>query len=312
MGRRDLYAGLEVDVDVDDVSLRRAYKRLISQYDPDTNPGDSRALERFERVRAAYEVLKDHDRRALYDEFGEASLAAGFDPDTAREEIAREQAAAQRRAKAALVMPTALQFQDGRPDWQLRLSIGPRLARAGGLLRLPVTRPEPCPRCSGSGRRRAPCKSCKGTRELAGQRVELCEPCRGVGLLAEQHDCKSCRGTGVRRQRCKSCQGAGRVVRRSDCPSCHGRGLLVTPFVEPCPDCRASGLAPCGRCEGSGQVPKARRLSLRVPKGVAPDLEYRYAGAGFSSRGGVPTDLYVRFVLLAKAPRRTGTSRRRW
>ena len=51
---------------------------------PDINPGNKDAENKFKELSVAYDVLSDEKKRKLYDEFGEAGLAAGFDADKAR------------------------------------------------------------------------------------------------------------------------------------------------------------------------------------------------------------------------------------
>lgn len=65
--------------------IRKAYRKLARQYHPDVNPGDPSAEAAFKKIAAAYEVLSDESKRKAYDEFGEASLQSGFDPEKARE-----------------------------------------------------------------------------------------------------------------------------------------------------------------------------------------------------------------------------------
>jgi DnaJ-class molecular chaperone len=92
----DLYRTLGVTRDATPDAIRKAYRKLARKHHPDVNPGDQQAEETFKKVSAAYEVLSDDKKRAAYDEFGEASLAGGFDADKARE-YERWQATRQRR-----------------------------------------------------------------------------------------------------------------------------------------------------------------------------------------------------------------------
>jgi len=77
--------------------IRKAYRKLARAHHPDVNPGNSAAEEKFKKVSAAYDVLSDDKKRAAYDEFGDASLQGGFDPEKARE-YQRWQTSQQQRA----------------------------------------------------------------------------------------------------------------------------------------------------------------------------------------------------------------------
>lgn len=79
----DLYGVLGVPRDADEDAIKKAYRKLAGKHHPDRNPGASNE-QRFKDINRAYEVLSDKGKRALYDEFGAASLQQGFDPDRAR------------------------------------------------------------------------------------------------------------------------------------------------------------------------------------------------------------------------------------
>ncbi|TNE90977.1 MAG: J domain-containing protein [Deltaproteobacteria bacterium] len=79
-----LYEVLGVAKTATQDEIKKAYRKLARKHHPDVNPGDPGAEERFKRIGAAFEVLGDADKRALYDEFGEDSTRLGFDPEQAR------------------------------------------------------------------------------------------------------------------------------------------------------------------------------------------------------------------------------------
>jgi curved DNA-binding protein len=80
---RDLYETLGVPRDADEDTIKKAFRKLAMKYHPDKSPGKANE-QRFKEVNHANEILSDKDKRSLYDEFGEESLAAGFDAERAR------------------------------------------------------------------------------------------------------------------------------------------------------------------------------------------------------------------------------------
>jgi len=80
----DLYATLGVAKTASEDEIRKAYRKLARQHHPDVNPGKPEAEDKFKAVAAAYDVLSNKEKRALYDEFGSEGLRGGFDPEQAR------------------------------------------------------------------------------------------------------------------------------------------------------------------------------------------------------------------------------------
>jgi curved DNA-binding protein len=82
---RDFYATLGITRSATKDEIRKAYRKLARELHPDRNPGNQAAEERFKEVARAYEVLTNESKRTLYDEFGEAGLREGFDPQSYRQ-----------------------------------------------------------------------------------------------------------------------------------------------------------------------------------------------------------------------------------
>lgn len=51
---------LELDTGSDQAAIKRQYRKLAKQFHPDANPGDPEASERFYKIQAAYDLLKDN------------------------------------------------------------------------------------------------------------------------------------------------------------------------------------------------------------------------------------------------------------
>ena len=77
MAKADYYDQLGVDRSASAAELKSAYRKLAKKYHPDVNPGDAAAEQKFKDVSEAYEVLKDDQSRAAYDQLGHAAFEQG-------------------------------------------------------------------------------------------------------------------------------------------------------------------------------------------------------------------------------------------
>jgi curved DNA-binding protein len=77
MQYKDYYAVMGVDKGATQDEIKRAYRRLARKYHPDVSK-ETDAEKHFKEVGEAYEVLKDPEKRAAYDQLG-ANWKAGQD-----------------------------------------------------------------------------------------------------------------------------------------------------------------------------------------------------------------------------------------
>jgi DnaJ-class molecular chaperone len=79
MEDRDYYMILEVSRDATEEEIKRSYRRMAMQYHPDRNPSNKEAEEKFKIASEAYEVLRDPQKREIYDHYGiEGLKGTGF------------------------------------------------------------------------------------------------------------------------------------------------------------------------------------------------------------------------------------------
>jgi molecular chaperone DnaJ len=107
-----------------------------------------------------------------------------------------------------------------------------------------------------------------------------------------------------RLETCQECHGSGAAPGTSptSCPQCRGRGQVryqqgFFTVAQTCPQCRGAGQIiqkPCPTCRGNGQVSEQRRLTVKIPAGIATGQRLRLRGEGEGGvAGGPPGNLDV-------------------
>ena len=107
-----------------------------------------------------------------------------------------------------------------------------------------------------------------------------------------------------RQENCESCHGSGAAPGSSPttCPQCRGQGQVrfqqgFFTVARTCPQCRGAGkivTKPCATCHGAGRVAKERKITVKIPPGIATGQQLRLQGEGEAgSAGGPAGHLYV-------------------
>ncbi len=210
----DFYNVLGVERTAADDEIKKAYRKLAMTYHPDRNGGSKEAEERFKAITEAYDVLRDPQKRAAYDRYGEAGLrggAGGFHHVDLSEALSifmrdfggfsglddlfggRGQSGGGPRtgADVKITMPLTLAEVATGVEKELRLRVLDACDQCGGSGAEPGTRVQQCPTCAGQGEVR------RAQRSFFGQFVTVapCPTCKGEGRIVES-PCRKCRGEG--------------------------------------------------------------------------------------------------------------------
>ncbi len=150
-----------------------------------------------------------------------------------------------------------------------------------------------------------------GLGDIFGQRRRRGGPQRGADLRYDLEISFEESATGTetsiqipREETCETCKGSGAAEGTSaeTCSQCKGTGQLryqqgFLTVARPCGNCRGTGKTiakPCQTCRGTGRVARERKLTVKIPAGIATGQRLRLYGEGeHGTAGGPPGDLYV-------------------
>ncbi|MBR2483056.1 MAG: molecular chaperone DnaJ [Alphaproteobacteria bacterium] len=259
------YEVLGVARDASDADIKKAYHKLVMKYHPDRNPDSKDAEEKFKEVNNAFDILKDPQKRAAYDRFGDAAFAggnasgAGFGGNpfgngafhfnmgggAGMEDILRE-------AMRGFGFgdfgggPSRASAQRAGRDLLDEVVIDLKDAFFGKTHTVKFS-----------------------------SNVEY-EKCHGFGTAdgKEAPICKNCGGSGVVHTR------QGFFAMESPCPECNGLGHKIDKK--------------CSQCDGTGATHKHRTLEVKIPAGIEDGARLRLAGQGEAGSNGAPAgDFYL-------------------
>jgi molecular chaperone DnaJ len=254
----DFYQTLGVQRGAGDEEIKKAYRKQAMECHPDRNNGSKASEEKFKAITEAYDVLRDPNKRALYDRYGEAGLrsgAGGFHHVDLSEALSIFMRDLGGLGGFGDLFGGAVGRGAGpRTGSDIKLPMPLTLAEVATGVEKTVTVKllEPCDRCDGRG----------------------AEP--GTSPLT----CSTCAGTGEVRRAQRSF--FGQVISVAPCSSCAGEGTIIA--------------SPCKKCRGEGRIRAEKQVVVRIPAGVATGQYMTMRGVGnVGPRGGPAGDILVVF-----------------
>jgi molecular chaperone DnaJ len=269
------YEVLGVARDASDADIKKAYHKLVLKYHPDKNPGDKVAEEKFKEVNNAFDILKDPQKRAAYDRFGDAAFAGG------------------NGASAGMggnpFGNGAFHFDMGGGNGMediLREAM--RGFGFGGF--------------DGGGR---------GGQTAQARGRDLLDEV--VITLRDAYFGKTHTVKFASNVKCEKCNGYGTADGKPapTCPRCHGTGYVnmqrgFFAMQTPCPECNGLGHKidkKCSECDGTGAVHKNRTIDVKIPAGIEDGARLRLAGQGEAGVNGGPAGDFYLDVRVKPDPR---------
>jgi len=273
MEKRDYYEILGLQNSASEDEIKSAYRKLALKYHPDRNPNDKSAEDNFKEATEAYEVLKDQQKRQMYDQFGHAGMSnagggfgqggfGGFDLSDALRAFMRDFGGFGGGGGGGGGFGFEDFFGGGGGRGRRRVNRGEDLK---ATIKLTIN------------------EIAAGVeKQLRVKRYEACDECSGSGVApgASMNSCPECGGAGQVRTVSKTFLGTIQQVRT--CSRCRGAGEIIS--------------SPCPKCNGAGRSRSSATVKVKVPAGVSAGNYMTLEGQGNAARNkGVAGDLIVIF-----------------
>tara|TARA_Y100001936_G_scaffold19525_1_gene16545 strand:- start:97 stop:1230 length:1134 start_codon:yes stop_codon:yes gene_type:complete len=212
MADKDFYDILGVSKNATSDEIKKSYRKLALKYHPDRNRDDKTAEKKFKEISAAYEILKDPQKKSAYDQFGHdafrqggmgggaqgfGDFAGGFS-DIFEEFFGSGFGSSQRQRGPAR-----------GSDLRYNMSVSLQEAFLGKKTQIRIPSHIDCGTCSGTGSadKSGPstCSSCNGYGKVRSQ----------SGFFSIERPCPTCGGQGSSiNNPCLKCNGSGKVKKQ--------------------------------------------------------------------------------------------------
>jgi len=244
------YKVLGVDKSASQADIKKAYRNMAKKHHPDKGGNEAE----FKKINQAYETIGNEQKRAQYDQFGEAGAQGGFGGGGAQ---GFGGFSAQDFGGFEDVFSSFFGGGGGR-------SQNPRAPQRGSDLEVEadITFAE----------------SVTGTtKKYSARRYKSCETCDHKGGSG-QKTCSTCAGTGQVTQTFQT--PFGNVQQKATCGTCHGSGQTFENL--------------CKTCHGETRYEDKTTIEVKIPAGIQSGQTLRMRQDGDAGKYGGPAgDFYV-------------------
>ncbi len=259
MANNDHYETLGVNKNASSDEIKKAFRKLALKHHPDKNKGDKESEKKFKKINEAYEVLKDDQKRVVYDRYGSTGFqnggargASGGTGDFHKAEGFEDFAdvfgdifgdfTGRKTSSAKQQRDQELRGSDLRYNTEVNLEDSYR-----GL-----------------------------KRNIKFRAASICDVCDGKGTKtkSDSTSCNICHGSGKMRYQ------QGFFMVEKTCATCSGLGIVIKD--------------PCSKCRGQGRYEREKSLSIQIPAGIDNGAKIRVVKEGEAGiRGAEAGDLYI-------------------
>ncbi len=207
MAKKDYYETLGITKNASDSEIKKAYRSKAKELHPDRNSGSQTSEEDFKAVNEAYEILKDPNKKAAYDQYGHAAFenggfgGGGSDFSSAFSDVFEDlfgdfMGGNSRR--------DAGNSSKRGSDLRYNMSLTLEEAFTGKSTNINIPSSAKCDTCEGTGgkdgTKPASCPTCGGLGKVRAQQ----------GFFTVERTCPTCAGRGqVNKNPCRFCSGSG-------------------------------------------------------------------------------------------------------
>jgi molecular chaperone DnaJ len=268
--KKDYYQILGVNKGASQEQIKESFRKLAHKYHPDKAGGDEK---KFKEINEAYQVLSNKEKRAQYDQFGDAFSNMG---------------------------QGGFNYSQGNPFAGFSAGGGSAFGGDFGDFGDLGDIFETFFGGGGGGKRKS---KRRGADLEAIQEISLEEAFKGINKEISYNafeKCATCSGLGYLEkdgtEKCSHCDGKGEIkeIKRT----------ILGQFaqIRLCPKCEGSGKIPkktCSQCSGTGKIKKKKTVNFFIAPGINDGQIIKIIGAGEAGEKGAESgDLYIRIKII--------------